>query len=434
MCLLQGKTEVAKRIAKLFHALGLLATNKLVIKSALDLCSGFVGQSKDKVQEVMDEALGGVLFIDEAYNLGSRNGSGGSFGQEVQDKLLQMLTEDRYKHKMVVVIAGYKEKMDEMFLSNAGFKSRFEKVINFSSWDNERLSRLIINTSKSSKPAYQFYDDENAASLMQDGLETIRTNDEVSWANARDALGLFNRICTAQLVRLSDGQTSAASAVITRRDVQEGVREFCKARPAVMRPRYVSCSNCHGRHSADRCIEQCGNELCFLDDSPHVPRDCPLSRSVHVSAAANTQTAVDVTAAAKTTRLQLCKETTVLTATSPLPSPLPVAVSKLERAAVHDTDARLAELQLQLAGIRDLAEQASVREEMQRAERLRAELLEAAQREAAERIKMAEAARLLEAERNEAVRFALEKQLAEARARAEEVCTCGDGCDVGDLW
>lgn len=416
---------MAKRIAKLFHALGLLATDKLVIKSALDLCSGFVGQSKDKVQEVMDEALGGVLFIDEAYNLGSRNGSGGSFGQEVQDKLLQMLTEDRYKHKMVVVIAGYKEKMDEMFLSNAGFKSRFEKVIHFASWDNERLSRLIINTAKSCKPAYQFYDDEDAASLMQEGLETIRTNDEVSWANARDALGLFNRICTAQLVRLSDGQTSAASAVITRRDVQEGVREFCKARPAVMRPRSVSCSNCHGRHSADKCMEQCGNELCFLDETPHLPRDCPLGRSVHVSAAANAQTAVAATAAAKTTtaRLQLCKETTVLTATPPLPPPLPVAVSQLERAAVHDTDARLAELQSQLAGIRDLAEQASVLEEMQRAERLRAELLAAAQREEAERIKVAEAARLLEAERNEAARVALEKRLAEARARAEEVST-----------
>ena len=57
---------MAKRIAKLFHALGLLATDKLVIKSALELCSGFVGQSKNKVQEVMDEALGGVLFIDDA--------------------------------------------------------------------------------------------------------------------------------------------------------------------------------------------------------------------------------------------------------------------------------------------------------------------------------------------------------------------------------
>ena len=69
-----------------------------------------------------------------------------------------------------------------------------------------------MNTAKkSAKPAHQFYDDADAASLMQEGLYTIRGNDEVSWANARDALGLFNRICTAQLVRLSDGQTSAAS-------------------------------------------------------------------------------------------------------------------------------------------------------------------------------------------------------------------------------
>ena len=85
-------------MGKLLHSFGLLPTDKVLVRSALDLTSAYVGQTKDKVEAAMNEALGGILFIDEAYNLGSGGGgSGGGFGQEAQDKLLQMLTEDKYQ-------------------------------------------------------------------------------------------------------------------------------------------------------------------------------------------------------------------------------------------------------------------------------------------------------------------------------------------------
>jgi SpoVK/Ycf46/Vps4 family AAA+-type ATPase len=87
-----GKTTVARKMAALLHSFGLLPTDKLVETSALDLTGEFVGQSKSKMQEKMDEARGGVLFIDEAYELGA-----GSYGSEVMTKLVQLLTDVRYE-------------------------------------------------------------------------------------------------------------------------------------------------------------------------------------------------------------------------------------------------------------------------------------------------------------------------------------------------
>jgi DNA replication protein DnaC len=87
-----GKTTVARKMAALLHSFGLLPTDKLVETSALDLTGEFVGQSKSKMQEKMDEARGGVLFIDEAYELGA-----GSYGNEVMTKLVQLLTDQRYE-------------------------------------------------------------------------------------------------------------------------------------------------------------------------------------------------------------------------------------------------------------------------------------------------------------------------------------------------
>ena len=87
-----GKTTVARKMAALLHSFGLLPTDNFVETSALDLTGEFVGQSKSKMQEKMDEARGGVLFIDEAYELGV-----GSFGTEVMTKLVQLLTDERYE-------------------------------------------------------------------------------------------------------------------------------------------------------------------------------------------------------------------------------------------------------------------------------------------------------------------------------------------------
>ena len=88
-----GKTTVAQKMAKFMHSLGLLPTDRCVEVAALDLTGEFVGHSKKKVQEAMDAARGGVLFIDEAYNLGGHD----KFCKDAQDTLVQLMTDTRYK-------------------------------------------------------------------------------------------------------------------------------------------------------------------------------------------------------------------------------------------------------------------------------------------------------------------------------------------------
>lgn len=90
-----GKTTVAQKMAKFMHSLGLLPTDRCVEVAALDLTGEFVGHSKKKVQEAMDAARGGVLFIDEAYNLGGHD----KFCKDAQDTLVQLMTDTRYKVK-----------------------------------------------------------------------------------------------------------------------------------------------------------------------------------------------------------------------------------------------------------------------------------------------------------------------------------------------
>ena len=214
-------------MGKLFRAFGLLPTEKLVIKSALDMTSGFVGQSKDKVEAVMTEALGGILFIDEAYNLG-----GQGFGQEAQDKLLQLLTEDKFKNKLVVILAGYKDKMESMFEHNAGFKSRFACTVNFPDWDDTSLCNLVINGAKNMKPAFKFENENDAAQILSRGLREIRSNDLKSWANARDATTLLTLITKEHFLHIGSDDR-AISNVLTRRNLTNAVNRFLDNRPFV---------------------------------------------------------------------------------------------------------------------------------------------------------------------------------------------------------
>ena len=214
----------------LFHAFGLLPTSKCIVTSALDLTGQYAGQSKSKMEDVMNTALGGILFIDEAYNLGK-----GGFGNEVQDKLLQMLTEDKYRHKVVVVLAGYSDKMNEMCNNNAGFKSRFNQVIDFPDWKNENLVNLVLSLAKKEQPSYIIEDVECVKKHLNDGFSAIRSNDTKSWANARDAVSLYKYIKDSQLDRLSESAHMHPSAtVICSNDVCNGVLEFTKTRPPIV--------------------------------------------------------------------------------------------------------------------------------------------------------------------------------------------------------
>ncbi|MFG6468406.1 AAA family ATPase [Roseateles sp. BYS87W] len=131
-----GKTTVARIIAKLYYSLGLLPSPKVTEVQRVDLVAGFVGQTASKTQAVLDRAMGGVLFIDEAYAL-TRSDSDGDFGPEVLDTLLRVMEDHR--DKMVVIVAGYRELMQQFLDRNPGLRSRISVHLDFADYSVDEL-------------------------------------------------------------------------------------------------------------------------------------------------------------------------------------------------------------------------------------------------------------------------------------------------------
>jgi SpoVK/Ycf46/Vps4 family AAA+-type ATPase len=225
-----GKTTVAEKMGKLLHAFGLLATSSVKVTSAMDLTAIFVGGTKAKVETMMNEALGGVLFIDEAYNLG-----GSGYGKEAQDKLLQMLTEPKYMGKMVVVLAGYEDKMRVMFDGNQGFMSRFSNVVRFESWDGIQCAGHVVSLLKKQQPVYHIAHETACVDLLEEGFATLQRNDPFSWANARDSETMFRKVVNCQLDRLAKLKsfTALEGSTITEEDMGLAIERFIIDRPYV---------------------------------------------------------------------------------------------------------------------------------------------------------------------------------------------------------
>ena len=123
-----GKTTVARLLGQIYKALGLVTKGHLVEAERSDLVAGFVGQTAIKTKDVIKKAIGGILFIDEAYTLAKE---GNDFGQEAIDTLLKQMEDKR--ENFVVVCAGYDEQMEKFISSNPGLRSRFKNFIHFDS-------------------------------------------------------------------------------------------------------------------------------------------------------------------------------------------------------------------------------------------------------------------------------------------------------------
>jgi probable Rubsico expression protein CbbX len=134
-----GKTTVALRMAEMLHRLGYLEQGHLVHAMRDDLVGEFVGQTAPRTKRVLDRAMGGVLFIDEAYYL-YRASDSRDYGQEVIDILLQVMENDR--DKLVVILAGYKDRMDDFFTSNPGMSSRIAHHLDFAAYELNELVRI----------------------------------------------------------------------------------------------------------------------------------------------------------------------------------------------------------------------------------------------------------------------------------------------------
>ena len=146
-----GKTTVARLLGQLYAAIGVLGTGQLVEVTRSDLVAGYVGQTAIKTTEAVQRALGGILFIDEAYTLTRSAGSGQDFGQEAVDTLVKLMEDHR--DELVVIAAGYGQEMAQFISSNPGLPSRFPRMIRFPDYSTDELA--LIFTSMCERDRYQ---------------------------------------------------------------------------------------------------------------------------------------------------------------------------------------------------------------------------------------------------------------------------------------
>lgn len=189
-----GKTTVARLLAQIYNALEILSAGHLLETDRAGLVAGYVGQTALKVKEVVNQALGGILFIDEAYSLNS--GDGGDFGQEAIETLLKMMEDHR--HDLVVVVAGYTTKMDEFLSSNPGLRSRFNKFIHFEDYTAEQLAQIFKSFCKKADFKLTSPAEEKLASVFS-FLTAFR---DESFGNARAARNLFEATISKQANRI----------------------------------------------------------------------------------------------------------------------------------------------------------------------------------------------------------------------------------------
>ena len=201
-----GKTTIARLMARIFHSLGILSKGQLVEVDRAGLVAGYVGQTALKTKKAVEKALGGVLFIDEAYALNSS--SGNDFGQEAIDTILKAMEDHR--DDLVVIAAGYDELMDRFIHSNPGLESRFNRFLHFEDYSPEEL--LEIFKMRCGKGCYEL--EEDAAGLVRDFLRE-ENRDPESFGNARGVRNVFERILVCQASRL------AGQGAVTREDLMK---------------------------------------------------------------------------------------------------------------------------------------------------------------------------------------------------------------------
>ena len=193
-----GKTTIARIMARIYHSLGILSLGHLVEVDRSGLVAGYVGQTAAKTSKVIEKALGGVLFIDEAYALNGK--SENDFGQEAIDTLLKAMEDHR--DDLVIIVAGYDGLMETYVHSNPGLESRFNRYLHFDDYSVEELVRIFELQCK--KGCYKLDEDARKAVRL---LIAEKNTAPVSFGNARGVRNLFEQILTAQCNRLAALET-----------------------------------------------------------------------------------------------------------------------------------------------------------------------------------------------------------------------------------
>lgn len=207
-----GKTEVARLIGKILYKNGILKSDKFVEVSSKDIVSQFIGETPIKTKEAIDKAMGGVLFIDEAYSLAGKSGS--DHGIEAVDTLLKEMEDHR--GEFCCVLAGYTKEMMELFDMNPGFKSRVQYFIDFPDYSKSELNEILHLMVKKSN--YEI-DDDAADRIIE--VAYLKKNFD-NFANAREVRSILEKVKMLQAVR-TIGQDD--NRTLTLEDVNKYIKE-----------------------------------------------------------------------------------------------------------------------------------------------------------------------------------------------------------------
>lgn len=207
-----GKTTVARLIAQLYYAIGVLSKGQLVEVDRSGLVAGFVGQTAIKTDEAIKKAIGGVLFIDEAYSLAANTGEN-DFGREAIETVLKGMEDNR--RDLVVIVAGYEDLMEQFIGSNPGLASRFNRYFLFEDYNGEELYKIFLSMCEKNKYSLTVEAQEYARDLF-DRLYRDRVE---NFGNARDVRNIFENVIGVHADRV------AADTDIDERDLTLVMRE-----------------------------------------------------------------------------------------------------------------------------------------------------------------------------------------------------------------
>ena len=207
-----GKTTVARIVAGIYKELGILKKGHLVEVDRSNLVGEYVGQTAPKTNKVIDEAIDGVLFIDEAYSL---VGEGSDYGAEAIATLLKRMEDDR--DRLVVILAGYTDEIKEFIDSNPGLKSRFNRYIQFDDYTSEELAEIFKRNLRMSR--YKIKRD--AFDRVQGVIEKAVASQDKNFGNARYVRNLFEKVVQNQANRLAKMETISNDelSIITCEDI-----------------------------------------------------------------------------------------------------------------------------------------------------------------------------------------------------------------------
>lgn len=212
-----GKTTVARILAQIYKALGILERGHLVECDRQSLVGGYIGQTAIKTSEMIDKAMGGVLFVDEAYSL--TEGGGGDYGREAIETLLKRMEDKR--GEFIVIAAGYTHNMDRFMESNPGLKSRFDRMFVFEDFKPDELFQIAVNQLAESG----ITPDAEAAAHLETYITYIYTHRDKYFGNGRAVRKVIEEAVRNQHIRLSElpknKRTPKVVGALTLADIAE---------------------------------------------------------------------------------------------------------------------------------------------------------------------------------------------------------------------